>query len=1393
MDPNTSSLPFTVEKQEGHTASPGAASRQSPSSGSYPSGQGDSVSSFGEGRQPSPQQQQPQRHFREGERSAVAGGPTTTTTASSLFDTTALTSSASTPSGPGGRAMAHLLDSVASSSSSPPSSQTPPRKAAPARAAAGTAAAWRSPGKASGDGEGRSEHGQRHRHAHKQQQQLRMSSAKDTSSARHLRKDQHHEEDGEFTELLGETPVLSRTPPPPTQRSAASAPPHGSSPLTFSPAAQRSNRPPPPPQQQEQPSYHQQNDSSEVGTPTSTNAEDFSSVYDGSSVFSKDDFRPNAPGVSSLSGHGSNWASPTEVLRLRAMFHEVTARYQQEQARLRTELRKAQEEIQTYAGERARVQQLQKAYAEGLAHCETVKRQQALWAEEKALQQLQLEKMMVENQRLQLFIAKKQKLHRARHDVDAIFVPTESQERIQAAVQGIHAATAAAASEARLCAAASHSPLPTMHGPPMSANGGVMHSAARPASAPPLPSTQARGVTPNMLGGFHFPSTSERQQTGLGTTVPCGTAEVQSSPYTLFSSESTPRPQTSPPNFTSPQPQLCHETFDSGSVREADHTQLPGAAASAPTTAAAAARGGPARAEEVEGVSPSTDASGSLLSSPTPLQPRALQRPSQALVTAHRSDSNVVRAVKKQRSIHQGSDVVGGDGVHEQRRSSSLVTPSPSVSGPATTPTSSSSPACASRRGGESGSSSTGGSSTSGGNIMNIGAIRDGAGHHGNEARCPLTDYGRDRDGEGRERDEETGGGTSTELDPSYARGVTDISSSSGSHMSAFSVSTPAATMVMGRLLDARTHTPQRQQQQQPPPGMHEEASSYSPLGCDPLTSTTACTGDTLRGAASITSAAAAARVSVATATTTATTTTTTNTDTATTTPSLLPSAAATPSHGHSSGSTSSSTWSLQYLYHLPRTPAEALQEELRMMKALRRLEEENESLEARLQHLTTLKAMDADQREQRLLRLAQEHEQARSRAAHWELTAAQLQSEVAALERQCAEAVEVLDRVLITSRQQQLQAQSRLMELEAGSRAALTATREETLMQLSVLRRMWAETVATKQQQCHVEKRGTDDGNGDNDDLQRTIETLRTELHAARSAQTELHDRHHATKVEAAARVTHLENVLVRTHDALDRMTAERNAALQRIDQLEAEVERLREAAVTREACMHAMEERLRIATDELSTQHAQLEDASTWQARALGAEEELGTQRSFWEKEVSVWKTATCNMQDQHHRDMEKAAKRYEKLVVRFEAMRLRLTAALSGNVCGNLGEGGDTWASTRAPTGGGGGESSGSGGKERQKKSPANTPENSPNPTVAKGQQRLQRDVAREELIVPADAALQHTAKLVCDSVQALRTSVETTDRLAKSLDRTRFFGGTGCQTSPPSFLPSATFNM
>ncbi|CBZ25409.1 conserved hypothetical protein [Leishmania mexicana MHOM/GT/2001/U1103] len=926
--------------------------------------------------------------------------------------------------------------------------------------------------------------------------------------------------------------------------------------------------------------------------------------------------------------HGSDWASPSEVLQLRTLFQDVTSRYMREVQVLKGELVRAQEECAAYAQEREKVLELQQVYQDGVAACGRAKEREAQWVEERALLHVQMEKMMVENQRLQLYIAKKQQPHI--HHMPPRGSATGSRERVRAAVQAVASAATATSSA---------SPSPS-------------------ASWPPLPPTTT-ATTTSTTGYLASPQPLDGLDTKIFASLPSaaaaaitGTGQMEeTSPYTVLSASSSPEAL----QYRAPQ--------RGGGV--AAETPLPPMPSPTSHQSALARSASPISAAGAAGAQPPHS---------TPLQ----------------------GTFPTDTGYDAGADLPGGDGEHggtlpqqqlgrsrrhprgganhdEEPHNSFLMTPSVSTSD-------------------------------------------DGRLGAGKSVRLPRQQRVRLDGGDG-EVDNTTGEGG---FNPSYARGVTDLSSTSGGSSSP----SPAANI---RAMHAGSGLAQAHEQRS---GGHSDGGGRRAAeqwgGGEPVA----------ERAASV--AAAAAFPATATATATATTTATT-----TTTPSL----------GSTEMTTLSSPLSLQYLYQLPRTPAEALQEEVQMLKELRRLGEENQVLTARLDYMQVTKEIFTNQCEQQHLRLAQAHDQSRHSAAQWELSSRQLESEVRQSEAKCAELQGALENVLQQAKRQQELSQARLVELEASSRAALVATRDEAMEKVDALRsslREIAASLATSSASKSPPAAGHELAQlrEEAGQCQRIVENLRNELHALRAAHTELQDEHSALRSAAQMHRARLEGDLASSRKLLAAACSDQQAAESRIDELEAEVERLRSTVVTSEGCMHAMEERLRLATDELTSQQEQLDEASTWQARALSAESELGTQRSYYEKEIAVYKTAACAMQDRHHAEVEGLLRGYEKLQVRHEATKMRLAAAVSRSGA----------AAVYAAAGG----------QAKRRHSRHSKSEDRGAPVIPSGNPT---DTASHSppAAVETEASSSHCVAAAYDSLQALRTSKQVTEKLIRSLNR------------------------
>ncbi|KAK7195080.1 hypothetical protein NESM_000431000 [Novymonas esmeraldas] len=973
--------------------------------------------------------------------------------------------------------------------------------------------------------------------------------------------------------------------------------------------------------------------------------------------------------------HGSDWASPAEVLQLRTLCRDVVARHQREMQLLRAELAKAQEECAAYARERATVLELRHAYEDGVAARAKATEREAQWTEERALLRVQMESVVVENERLQLTVAKQQQQQQQRRIASHPHqTPTRGggggaagRDRVRAAVQAVALAASTAAS------ASSQSP-----------------SASWPPSADPVTTTTTTGslAAPQSRGALASSATNAPDAAAAAASSAALTVAPPAeatSPYAFLSSVS-----------SSPPPEALRGT-------ERDATR----------TSAAAPNEGPPHRRLLAA------ASGPLPSASSAAQP-------QEASTLLDSPSGT--------GEDSGADgEVGGPGsVQPQRRgvtllgddlhNSSLMTPS---------------------------------LSTSSGTAPSRGAGNPAAQH----MRRQQLQSSHPGAVDAAEEAVDTG---EAEQDPSYARGATDVSSTSGVSSSPSPVTAIRAMMLAGSGLvqvgdrrEAHHHHhhhhhpmhgggPDRQDHDATEAAVSASAASRAAKAPkDPLSpSPTAPTAGAAAGAGAAGAAAAGAA---------ATGTSTTSPATTATTPSLGSTAV--------TGSSTASGWSVQYLYQLPRTPAEALQEELRMLGELRRLREEHHTLVAELNHVRAAGEMDTSRREQQHLRLAQAHEQARQRAAEWELEARQLEAEVLRLTRQVADSQDALESALREGRRQHQQSQTRLAELEASCRASLVCTRDELAVTVGVLRCSLREA-ATRHASSTSSAAASSAASSaelhrEAEERQRTLSRVQEELHSVRAAHAELQDTHSAMQAAALMARAQLESEVAQSCDKLAAAARDRQLAESRIDELEAEVERLRAAAIASEGCMQAMDERLRLATGELAAQQEQLDEASAWHARALGAEEELATQRGIYDREIGIYREATRALQDRHHAERQELMKRYERLQVRYEATKMRLTAAMSKfGAAAVL----DTTPDSRRS------RHDSAGGRARPTTTQDNTAGgNTPNTACASSPPAA--------IVTSGESSPDTTAAVtVYDSLHALRVSATVAERLLRSLNRT-----------------------
>ncbi|KAG5508183.1 hypothetical protein JKF63_05438 [Porcisia hertigi] len=986
--------------------------------------------------------------------------------------------------------------------------------------------------------------------------------------------------------------------------------------------------------------------------PTSTYASTNSVNDETSSNFSATPLPPET-----CERHGSEWASPSEVLQLRAACQDVVSRYTREVLYLKNELAKAREECAAYARERSEVRKLQQVYQDGVEACGKAKEREAQWVEERALLHVQMEKIMVENQRLQVYIAKKHRPHA--HPMPARGGATGKRERVRGALQAVESAAAAAMPSDTPSLISSWPPLaPTTTSTTTIATGSL--------------------ASPQSLDG----PDSKISSTPLSTAMAAGAEtapEEATSPYTFLSSASSPPPL--------PQAQQDNER-QGGDGRAAAAALLlslspPISGQCAPTvsilpTVAAGTAGAHSPHANLPQSSSASDA-GNITSTGLPDGDGSHTSPSPQEEDGH------TRRPPRGRADHD-------EGPHM----SSLITPSLYTSSEAVT------------------SRSVGAAAA--GVVSSSDDDGRGSGRSERPPRKPRVGVG--REGDVGDRIAREG-----DFSPSYARGVTEVSSTSSRTTS----SSPAAAMHAMLVGDSFM------------PGLVQPVSGHSGRGSRRNAERG---GDGVAAASeaanmpppSSSGVAAAAGFPI-------------NAATSLTTGMTL-------SAGSTATATASSSWGLQYLYQLPRTPAEALQEEMRMLKELQRLGEENHALQARVEYVEAMKEIHTNRCEQQRLRLAQEHDLSRHSAAQWELSSQQLESEVRQSRALCAELKDTLEDVLQQAKRQQELSQARLVELEANCRAALMAARDEAMAKVGALRCTLQEILAggattSASASSAAASHEVVQLREETGQLQRTIESLRAELHALRATHTALQDEHNAWQAEVQMCRTRLEGDLASSRELLAASCRDKQGAELCIDQLEAEVARLRASVGVSEGCMHAMEERLRIATGELTSLQEQLDEAAMWQARALSAENELSTQRDYYEREIDIYKTAASAMRDRHQNEMMDLAKRHEKLQIRYEAARVRLAAAVSRSGAAALFSAVGSDTKTRRSRHG--------------KKEEGNLSVNT------LGDRIDSRSPVSSAAAIKTEPSPSHSAVAAYDSLQALRTSGQATEQLIHSLNR------------------------
>ncbi|RNF26644.1 uncharacterized protein Tco025E_01106 [Trypanosoma conorhini] len=106
-----------------------------------------------------------------------------------------------------------------------------------------------------------------------------------------------------------------------------------------------------------------------------------------------------------------HWASPTEVLQLRALCSDVVSNYKHEATRLLRELEAVKQGRDALQREVQETQRLRQLYAKSDAEYEKARRERAEWSEERERLRLRLQRLSIENQRLQQLLASRSRGH----------------------------------------------------------------------------------------------------------------------------------------------------------------------------------------------------------------------------------------------------------------------------------------------------------------------------------------------------------------------------------------------------------------------------------------------------------------------------------------------------------------------------------------------------------------------------------------------------------------------------------------------------------------------------------------------------------------------------------------------------------------------------------------------------------------------------------------------------------------------------------------------------------------------------------------------------------------------------------------------------------------------
>ncbi|CCW69715.1 unnamed protein product [Phytomonas sp. Hart1] len=366
--------------------------------------------------------------------------------------------------------------------------------------------------------------------------------------------------------------------------------------------------------------------------------------------------------------------------------------------------------------------------------------------------------------------------------------------------------------------------------------------------------------------------------------------------------------------------------------------------------------------------------------------------------------------------------------------------------------------------------------------------------------------------------------------------------------------------------------------------------------------------------------------------------------------------------------STFSNVSSVPFLYHIPRTPADALKEELRLLQTIHQLTQENTLLKDRLTHLMSNSEVVWDRIQREVIISTNEHAGLKRQIRFSQDEADKLSLEVNSLRKQLEEACATVEAAQHESNQEK---ENHIEELrkkdefhskeiasmkltQAAEVAGLRREIDDTAMAVDRARLSFQDELNARFLRMESER----------DDILKVSQEFEKRLSDSQRVERHLREELEAFNREKTTLSEHWGGEIKLLKEALTRANSEGSEFLRRekdflntFKEQNGRIQQCEEALATAEAHVVDLSEQLVTARRVIE------EELPLWRLRAEALQTELVEVRSHDDAQLRVQHNVMTIMQKKHDREVVDHEKRYQELSGRLKAGKCRLMALQRG----------------------------------------------------------------------------------------------------------------------------------